>query len=912
MSDTPMDVGMAERVRIKIISLKLFFLISGIEGIFVILNLSSLQSEAKKAIILGFSLERLTLLVSCIVITIIFLGIFARSIADGRWLELFEDRFDGVFDNRYVFFIVVILSLLFAIGCVQFAIYSQETGEPVIKAVLSGLFPILIWVSLISFQLIIILAVRYVNIKVIEIHQRQIILGSLLIFLFLLLSWLIVEWSGYVIGEESEENGIFRVPGIPLLGLQFFAAWIFSCVGFFLLRRLGQNNGYLSAIIRIRSHLLGGLLIWILAVIFWVSAPLTPSWFADHPRPPNNTFSPNSDAFVYDTTGHSLIVGEGLYQQDKGYAVRRPMLSAIVAGFHWIAGLGYEDVIGFQIVFLSLFPVFVYLITYELHGQLSGFLASFLIILRERNAILLADTVTVSHAKLIMSDLPATLGVVVILWLSLNWLKYDPANKRCSLLIGGVIGFFSLIRSEITAFILIIALISMWVLRQRLFVWLQNVTIIVLGSALVVAPWMWRNSITNGYIFLDKNFRYSPVIENFKQIFEESSNSNNLIGVDRKSFGIPKNGYSVDVLFEPVSTIEDPESGIGQGILSKIIGHVINGHLQLLITFPQMPSLLYGVTDTVIFHSWGNFGITCCSVEHYVRALPYWWSGWDGTLVSSAFPFVIVSLAFLSLGASVTIKRQGILSLLLLFSVSFYIMIFAINKMSGGRWLLEVDWILITLFSIGVSEITTIIINWLGGNSVEQGSINILKTRRKFPGSFGNRLLLYIFVAIVFMGASLPLSEILIPSRYSKTVAGKIISEVVNSDSQDLTQEEKLNFYATVVDDEFKFWIGRALYPRFFANGDGVDGKFDRYKLPFSRVEFYMVGMQNGLMILPLSESPIEFPHAVDVLVVGCDQGDYIDVVSVVVDAYIGRDPIDILFREADQIGKPNCNQSSD
>lgn len=66
--------------------------------------------------------------------------------------------------------------------------------------------------------------------------------------------------------------------------------------------------------------------------------------------------------------------------------------------------------------------------------------------------------------------------------------------------------------------------------------------------------------------------------------------------------------------------------------------------------------------------------------------------------------------------------------------------------------------------------------------------------------------------------------------------------------------------------------MGRILYPRYFEAGEGFsrNGIISFRPYEFSRLGFYMVGPLNENIILPLNEAPGRFPHAADVLVLGC------------------------------------------
>ena len=143
---------------------------------------------------------------------------------------------------------------------------------------------------------------------------------------------------------------------------------------------------------------------------------------------------------------------------------RKANVSFYLAVFHAIAGLGYEQIIGLQVAFLAFIPVLAYRLTKILHNPVSGVLVALILMLRERNAILLGDTITVSHAKLLLSELPAMLGVLLFLCLFVHWCQKPEKRDVYALIAGGALGFFLLIRQEIGVIVFLVgfgALIKM-------------------------------------------------------------------------------------------------------------------------------------------------------------------------------------------------------------------------------------------------------------------------------------------------------------------------------------------------------------------------------------------------------------------------------------------------------------------
>jgi hypothetical protein len=81
------------------------------------------------------------------------------------------------------------------------------------------------------------------------------------------------------------------------------------------------------------------------------------------------------------------------------------------------------------------------------------------------------------------------------------------------------------------------------------------------------------------------------------------------------------------------------------------------------------------------------------------------------------------------------------------------------------------------------------------------------------------------------------------------------------------------------------FIYGRALYPRYYANGENEPktAKTGYAGLNFARLVFSMVGSQDPLVVFPTTQPPSYFPNASDVLMAGCMRTHYFQPVVILV-----------------------------
>jgi len=582
------------------------------------------------------------------------------------------------------------------------------------------------------------------------------------------------------------------------------------------------------------------------------------------------------------------------------------MYSALLSVFHLFGGLGYEDVIPWQVVFLALFPVIVFYLARVLHSRVAGILAAQLVLLREYNAIVLADTITVSHAKVLMADLPAALGGALILLLVVLWVKDPERNGIFPLLAGGTLGFFLLFRLEVWALfvVFLLAALSLW--QRYALTWFKGSALAVLGFSLMIGPWVWRNWQLTQSIYI-----INPTYE--QRIFDKLFDIRSQSPISNYSYAANKAGKVTPLLMPlkmgaAIQNNSDPEWSSAE----KFAHHYFNSQVQSVLFLPMSPTLLFATLNSGITRHASDWVSNCCSSEGYVRSLPYWWSDWDGNLAPVSYIPMGLALFVLSVGINKLWEKERFLGLLPLLASMFYFLFLALMGRSGGRWIQEVDWVSMLVYSLGLAEI----ILWLvrGADSPSSQSFDFAQDRSLgasggalFKRNPRTRVVLYFLVAIsiLLVGATLPLAERVVPQRYTQSGIDARVNQLL-LDKKGLLSDHEIQLIGDLLDNGISIWSGRALYPRYFQAGDGMDGLGGTYKRPFSRLEFFLVGTGNLWGVLPYSDANIEFPHSAEVLVFGSEkQHQYWIEIDALIIFPAGEDaPLEILWMEA--IGEEN------
>jgi hypothetical protein len=704
-------------------------------------------------------------------------------------------------------------------------------------------------------------------------HRNFAIVG--MIFGAFLLVWGGVAWTG--LGVSREVVGWNRL-GAPILETQVLLAWLIGIgllsLGLFVHRDTGIIAWFMG-----RKHqalwidLSISLLLWAFAALLWHSVPLTASWFSAPPRPPNYAFYPNSDASVYDTTAQSMLAGEGFKSWGVIYAIR-PMYALYLAGLHALAGLDYQPVINWQVATLALFPVFLYWLARSIHNRLAGVFAACLAIFREANAISLASVITVSNSKMLMSDVPTAWGVILFVLVAIAWLKKPNQRGSWPLLAGGILGAFMLIRPEVGIFLPVIGLVAVWRLSLRSSLFWKSMVALLLGTGLVLVPWIGRNYQLTGKIFLDSpNYRADLIEKRY-----------NLTPTPDTPQTQPENPPE-EIPSQPVQDTTPFVTANTVDIVSTFLNHFLNSQVQTVLYLPLTFRLPESLVGLIGYRSLSLFWQQCCSANDYVRSLPFWWD-WNGQLPSQVVIPLLIDLLLLATGLFSAWQRQKVIGLIPLVLSLAYFTVHAAVRDSGGRYILPVDWVGIFYYSIGLAQLSVYGFKFITNRKIppellgEPGESEVSRAANP-PTSYKRQAVLA--AGILLFGSILPISEKAVRPIYTDPLLQARL-DGLNQWMNTSAKKTKVEALQSIMAAQATPLLGRALYPRFHKadHGEAGDTWASFIPRPYPRFSFYMVGTQNEGVVLPYKRSPNNFPNGSDVLVLGCDQGKYFNALAVI------------------------------
>jgi len=827
--------------------------------------------------ILGFSLKSLLLVFPIVLLACGCAWLTYRTWHNLDFRERFEMRVGNLLERKGVYPALILAGsgvIFLGTWIYQFGMQIQDAY---FQAYFVRLAPFLLWVILVlAVSLISARFYRFGEDLSVFAPQSTAFKASGIAFGVLLAVVALMALTG--LGLKPDLVG-WGDPGTPVLPAQ---VWLLATIGilFLAFRELFGARWFAKLTPRRRQVMdavIFGVL-WLLTIWLWRIQPLQPTYFAPEPVAPNFEFYPYSDAANYEISAQELLLGMG-FSGD----VRRPLYSLFLALAQWISGIGYAQILLWQIPLLALIPPLLYLLGKAFHSRLAGILVAGFAIFHEINAIGLSGIINVSHAKLIMSDLPTALGVIAFTVVLVTWWQAPMKHRTYPLLAGGILALTMLVRIQV-AILLPSVLLPIWV-----FLWprkrqLLIATLLLFAGLLsVLVPWLWRGQQASGSL-------------SFAEAAQESQIG--LIG-DRYSLtpgqgqsaplpGESSNAYSQRMLTSAFDFIRQQPVNALQFISS----HLLRNEVSTLLTMPPDYSSMGSIPR------WSNFSRMwerCCSVEVYVRSLPYW-KKWDGLFPQSALIPLGINLFLVAVGIGAAWKHQRFLGLLPIWINLCYALGNALVRSSGWRFNLPVDWTGLFYFALGLVQIiiwaAMFFTNRLLRSSEESAFEPDFGENARFPW----KQALVLGVLFILISAAIPITEALIPPRYP---ADWLEEHLADPTFQEQLQSSGINdsLLDFAQDNELSLLYGRALYPRYYAAHAGLPGG-DWYAYnpqDYARLGFYLVGPSTQNIVLAQEKSPVSFPHASDVIILGCQQEEYLDAQLIILfwenNTVLQRDP---------------------
>jgi hypothetical protein len=789
-------------------------------------------SESSSAVFLGYSAQRMVLAALLLALAISF-GILAfRSWRNSDWLASFQKNFDKRIKVNRLAPIAAMAAVLVA-SWALFFIPTERAASMAGPAALylDGLRPLLLWTLCLAAIWLAHLLFRDRFDAALLSSERPYWRKSLLVFGFFVLAVALVALTGIGLGFDAS---VWNSPGTPLLASQ--VVLLLAIVPFFLLASLAllKRLGWSEA--RLDFGLAA--LIWLLAAATWLAQPAQTTYYESPPVAPNFEAYPLSDAFNHDVIANNVLVGEGFSFGDH-IVIRRPLYVMFLAGVEALFGANYNAVIFVQVLVLALFPAFAFFIGLALHNRFSGLLIAGLLIFREANSILLGHVINASHAKMLMADLPTAVVIAAITYAVIRWLQKGVGSASTPLLVGGLIGAGVLLRSQVLTIIPFLLLPALFTFGFAKF-WRQAV-LLLLGVLLVIGPWIARNRVLTGQFAIE-----DAVVAGFLA---------NRYRLDPDTFGLPFLAGETEGEFyaRQMASVRDFAIQNPMYVAGFVADNYVRNQSLNLLSLPVSLQLR--------------------DLEAQVRELPYW-PGWEGSLPAESYLPLGIGLLLVSIGLVTAWRNGRWIGLAPLFVLLGFTFSLAVARVSGWRYNLPVDWIVLLYFAIGFGQAVVWILTAAPSEKTAKrllSQINPVKQKSRKMSQEGVRQIALASLLLLTIGLSFFAIETLGRPRYSEVSADALAQIIAGSQLGGTTSPaERARLIDLAEEHLLEASAGRALHPRFYAAGEGIERGFPLVDpMDFHRLTFFMVGPEPGEVIFPTAEG-VELPASSDVVVVRC------------------------------------------
>ncbi|MFZ5857619.1 MAG: hypothetical protein ACOYZ6_12375 [Chloroflexota bacterium] len=691
--------------------------------------------------------------------------------------------------------------------------------------------------------------------------NRSFLVAAAFVLLILLGVWIFIAVTGIGI---TPDVAFWNEAGVPLLGQQIlFALVIGAGLGVIVSHPLFANHPIAQK--RIGKILLVdmvlSLALWGFAAGIWLAEPQQQSFNAPRPSLPTYEYYPYSDSAAYDLGAQYALIGQGI---NNDLLTDKPFYQFFLMLLHLAGGQSVRLVMGLQVLVLALFPVILYLLGRGVHSRGLGIFVALLAIFKERNAIAAVLDIQVSHAKLMMTELPTALLISVAALLLFQWAA-KPSTRSASLpiWIGGVIGAAVLTRANAFAILPLALLVPVWFREQGWRTRIVPALLILLGFALFVSPWLLTNRGPDGRTAIQ--VKLEQIFDRYQDILP--SGFDNANPSPRHASAPQLAALTLPIGSDPASFL--PRAGALNGTgemtaLEFVPAHFFHNQIAAIFILPTN-------------WSFQNLAATVNS--------PLWEKNWSGALTFENGAMLLLNLVLLALGLAAAYRRWRFAGLIPAFVEILYYLANALARTSGSRYLVPADWVVYFYYALGLFQLA----EWLLELTLRPSRAPLLETGPASSVREKRWGWLLSASAVLILGMLLPLPSFAVPQRYlteTRTESYKAFRAEISLADLGFDQKDVRNFIRHP--DAFVL-RGRLLYPRYFAADEGLckrcyvfDAAFGNRSYP--RLTFILLGPTSAGVIVEMPALPekfrkIDLAAAPDVWVIGCkDHTDYFGV----------------------------------
>jgi hypothetical protein len=805
-----------------------FFVLTSLAALLAVVALFQIPADQKNTLLFGLSLQRLLLVGFMAALCACFALAALLAYRSHRSLVKIQAYFDHPARLSALLWISGV-AFLFAAIAINTPLY--QYGR--LQSYIERMQPVLSWFAFSAGLAFFLLlhsrsGLHWSSFTTRLRQDRALLRLGLILGLFFLLIMVFVGITG--IGIQPDAHYWYEA-GVPLLSLQVFAGLLAALTAAGVMHV--SRRWTISA--RNADLLVFGL-IWAVTAILWAAEPLQNSYFAPGPHHPNQNFAPYSDAAVFDIRAQFALIGQGL---NNGRYFDRGLYPAFLVLLHLAAGQNYPLMMAVQAALYAVLPAALYLIGTTLINRPAGIFVALLAALRGINAISSASLINSSNQKMMMTDFPTAVLLVLFTLFAVKWLSKPGAGFRFAVLAGGVLGLASLVRTNVLFALPAVLFAALLVYRKSWQPFLLASILIVTAMFISILPWGIRSLQTGAPSILQIYTGRVAMAENTRMDAEAAPPEGTDAG-DETPAVAPQSRVEKYLAFAPTAA-----------------AHFLHNLVTSVLVLPAETA----------FHDMANtIGVQT----------PFWTPGWDGSGISPALSAgIIFNLLFIALGISTAWNKKGIIGLVPLLIFLGYAAANALARTSGGRYIVPMDWVVVFYFAIGVYQLARLglalfqkpaAVSRAGTISEDELSGERHPKWARQLSSTG------VYLAVILaLGALIPLSEVPFSQRYepknTQEVIASIQSRAIVAEAG-ITPQQLSAFMQT---ENAEAITGRLLYPRFFYHNEGIPKSTRPYQREvYPRLGFVVIGPHGSRSVILPYESIPEVKDGMDVMVIGC------------------------------------------
>ena len=817
----------------------------------------SSPSEPGNTVLLGLSVTRLVLAFGLFVIFVFFISLTIKSLRDKAWAE---EKLEAWFGRGRVSRVLAWLGgISFGLGWTGVFLPSYRVGR--FENYWLRIQPVVLFILLAGIATLGVLYIQNKRSKFINEKNAKIIRRGIVLFAVCMVVFTAMVSSGF--GIHSRDDFWYGA-GVPVLIPQLVGA-ILAGTLFLQLEKKWEFK---------RLDLVVFILLFVVTAFLWAREPLQKG-FSFVSYPPNNVLYPIFDPAVFDTASQFPLIGERI-QIFGGYFFERPLYLVFLVYLHSLFGQNYANLMAWQAALFAIFPALIYLIGRSLNFRAAGIAAAIVAMLRGINSIAASNMIDLANPKMILTDFPAAIGVALIVLAVCEWLKKPGDKWQYALWIGGALGFTLMLRTNALMLLALIPLYVLFRFYKDLKTWVLNIFLLLLAIVAITLPWELRNRSLGGQMYGSIVTKFRAVIET-RYISPSDTDSTSQLPVTQ-SLLVLSTLYQGDAQSKFVC----------DAVPCFVSNHFLHNIVTSVLVLPTSP-VMDGLRQTVRDKS------------------PYWYPRWDGKFPLLSLFFLILNIFIVVLGISIAWTRARLPGLTPLAIFLFYDLSNAFARTSGGRYVVPIDWIVIVYFLIGILQLVI----WVAGTldvqwePAERDSADIRPPSKELPKA------VFALVTLLALGSFLPLSEHLHSQKFQNLDVQQELAE--NQAALETTGLNIASINSFLQNETAAILPGRALFPRYYGIDEGHTYFYPNLPLPFPRLTFNLIGPEGQQGVVLPGDIPTYFPHASDVLVIGCTASDHIDALAVVIldetQTVYARSPESELTCPLRQ---PVCNNNSD